>query len=67
MSRYTSCRLIDRLLLNLYLSQWDSVHNITIRSLADGIEETAIQGLVSPGAGGPPLVSAVGDIGGEQY
>lgn len=45
------------------LLRWDSVHNVTIKSLADGIEETAVLGLICPPSG-PLLVSAVGDIGG---
>lgn len=45
------------------LLNWDTVHNVTLKSLADGIEEDAIQGLISPPAG-PPLLSAVGDNGG---
>ncbi|KAG7099404.1 hypothetical protein E1B28_001257 [Marasmius oreades] len=45
------------------LLKWDTVHNITIKSMADGVEETSIQGLISPPSG-PQLLSAVGDIGG---
>lgn len=45
------------------LLNWDTTHNITLKSLADGIEEDAVQGLISPPAG-PPLLSAVGDNGG---
>ncbi|KAF8167921.1 hypothetical protein B0H34DRAFT_37727 [Crassisporium funariophilum] len=48
------------------LLKWDTVHNVTIQSLADGIEETAIQGLISPPTG-PSLLSAVGDIGGFAH
>ncbi|KAI0043817.1 carbohydrate-binding module family 1 protein [Auriscalpium vulgare] len=45
------------------LTKWDSTGNITLKSLADGIEETAVLGLISPPTG-PSLISAVGDIGG---
>jgi xyloglucan-specific exo-beta-1,4-glucanase len=48
------------------LLQWDSVHNVSISSLAEGIEETAVLGLISPPTG-PSLLSAVGDIGGFQH
>jgi len=45
------------------LKTWDTTGNITLQSLADGIEETAVQGLISPPSG-PQLISAVGDIEG---
>jgi xyloglucan-specific exo-beta-1,4-glucanase len=48
------------------LLNWDSVHNVTIKSMATGIEETSVQGLIVP-PGGPPLLSAVGDIGGFYH
>ena len=48
------------------LTKWDTVHNVTVKSLATGIEETAVLGLISP-PGGPPLLSAVGDIGGFYH
>lgn len=46
------------------LLNWDTTHNVTLKSLADGVEETAVQSLISPPSG-PSLVSALGDIGGE--
>jgi xyloglucan-specific exo-beta-1,4-glucanase len=48
------------------LEKWDTVHNVTLESLATGIEETAVLGLITP-PGGPPLLSAVGDIGGFYH
>ncbi|KAI9739785.1 MAG: Xyloglucanase [Cirrosporium novae-zelandiae] len=48
------------------LEKWDTIHNVTISSLADGIEETAVQSLTCP-SGGPLLLSAVGDVGGFRH
>ncbi|KAG6876061.1 hypothetical protein C0993_005775, partial [Termitomyces sp. T159_Od127] len=45
------------------LLKWDTVHNVTLNSRADGIEETSVQGLVAPPSG-PILYSALGDIEG---
>lgn len=45
------------------LASWDTTHNITLKSMATGIEETSIQGLIAPPSG-PKLISAVGDITG---
>jgi xyloglucan-specific exo-beta-1,4-glucanase len=45
------------------LLKWDTIHNVSISSLADGIEETAVQDLITP-PGGPQLLSAIGDVGG---
>lgn len=39
------------------------MHNITLDSWADGIEETSVQGLIAPPFG-PLLYSALGDIEG---
>lgn len=48
------------------LLNWDTTHSVTVKSLANGLEETAVQGLlVVPG--GPPLLSAVSDIGGFSH
>ena len=43
------------------LLKWDTTRDITLQSMADGIEETAVLGLISPPTG-PPLISAVGDV-----
>lgn len=45
------------------LLKWDTTHNITLKSLADGMEETAIQALLSPPTG-PNLLSAMLDLEG---
>ena len=46
------------------LLKWDSTRNVTLKSLADGIEETSVQSLISPPTG-PSLISALGDIQGQ--
>ena len=48
------------------LTKWDTTGNISLSSLADGIEETAVQGLISPPSG-PHLISAVSDITGWLF
>ncbi|KAJ7655091.1 hypothetical protein DFH06DRAFT_1413528 [Mycena polygramma] len=45
------------------LKLWDTTHNVSISSLADGIEETSVQALISPPTGAS-LISALGDIQG---
>ncbi|TCD63986.1 hypothetical protein EIP91_004688 [Steccherinum ochraceum] len=45
------------------LLTWDTTRNVTLESLADGIEETSVQNLISPPTG-PSLISALGDIEG---
>jgi xyloglucan-specific exo-beta-1,4-glucanase len=45
------------------LTSWDTEGTFLLQSLADGIEETAVQSLMAPPSG-PLLVSAVGDIEG---
>ncbi|KAF3918304.1 hypothetical protein ABW21_db0205033 [Orbilia brochopaga] len=44
------------------LTKWDAGSTITIKSLADGVEETAILDLLSPPSQNVKLVSSVGDI-----
>lgn len=48
------------------LTKWDTVHNVSIHSLADGIEETAVLELVSVPCGSELLV-ALGDIAGFTF
>ncbi|KKK27357.1 putative endoglucanase [Aspergillus rambellii] len=48
------------------LKKWDSAHNVTLESLAYGIEEMAVLGLIAP-PGGPELLSVVGDVGGFYH
>lgn len=48
------------------LTNWDTIHNVTIQSLADGIEETSVQGLASA-PGGSELLAAVGDDNGYTF
>ena len=47
------------------LTNWDAIprRNITLATLAEGIEETAVLGLTAP-ISGPKLISALGDVGG---
>ncbi|KAK4072943.1 CAZyme family GH74 [Trichoderma aggressivum f. europaeum] len=48
------------------LASWDTKHNVTIQSLADGIEEFAVQGLASA-PGGSELLVALGDENGYTF
>ncbi|KAJ8516654.1 hypothetical protein ONZ45_g6075 [Pleurotus djamor] len=48
------------------LTRWDAVHNVTLKVLADGIEETSVRGLISPPTG-PHLVSAIADLCGFYH
>ncbi|KAG8888156.1 hypothetical protein FRB98_008265 [Tulasnella sp. 332] len=45
---------------------WDTVHNITLSNMSNGVEETAVLDLISPPVGAH-LLSAVGDIGGWTH
>ncbi|KAI5866029.1 glycoside hydrolase family 74 protein [Durotheca rogersii] len=48
------------------LTKWGSSSKVTIESLADGIEEFAVQDLISP-PGGSELLAAVGDDNGFTF
>jgi xyloglucan-specific exo-beta-1,4-glucanase len=48
------------------LTNWDTVHNVSIATLANGIEEMAVTGLTSV-PGGSELLVAVGDDSGFTY
>ena len=49
------------------LTAWDSGGQASITVAAVGIEETAVQDLISPPAGTPHLISAVSDNGGYTH
>ncbi len=48
------------------LTKWDTAHNVSIASMAVGIEEMAVLGLASP-PGGSELLAAVGDDSGFTF
>ncbi len=48
------------------LTDWDTKGTFTLKSMAVGIEETAVQALISPPTG-PHLISAMYDIGGFRH
>ena len=48
------------------LTNWDVKHKVTLKSLADGFEQTAVLALISPPTG-PNLLSGLGDIGGFSH
>jgi hypothetical protein len=48
------------------LTAWDSGGNFTLSVEAQGLEESAVLDLISPPAG-PPLLSALGDLGGFRH
>ncbi|HEU5353099.1 MAG TPA: cellulose binding domain-containing protein [Actinocrinis sp.] len=46
------------------LTNWDSGTSFTIKPFVSGLEETAVNGLISPPTGSAPLISALGDLDG---
>ncbi|MFI8089570.1 cellulose binding domain-containing protein [Streptomyces sp. NPDC086080] len=48
------------------LTNWDDDTSFTIRPMVRGLEETAVNDLISPPSGAP-LISALGDIGGFRH
>ncbi|GAA1081958.1 cellulose binding domain-containing protein [Kitasatospora arboriphila] len=48
------------------LTAWDAGSKITVKPMVEGLEETAVQDLISPPTGAP-LISALGDIGGFRH
>lgn len=48
------------------LTAWDASGTVQISVMANGVEETSVQDLISPPAG-PHLISGVGDIGGFTH
>jgi hypothetical protein len=48
------------------LTNWDSGSKFTVKPMVQGLEETAVNDLVSPPSGAP-LLSALGDVGGFRH
>ncbi|GGY42442.1 cellulose binding domain-containing protein [Streptomyces djakartensis] len=48
------------------LTNWDSGGKFTVKPMARGLEETAVNDLASPPSGAP-LLSALGDVGGFRH
>ncbi len=48
------------------LTNWDTGTQFTIKPMVTGLEETAVQDLISPPTGAP-LISGLGDIGGFRH
>ncbi|HEX8628012.1 MAG TPA: sialidase family protein, partial [Catenuloplanes sp.] len=67
---FNSDRMMYGTGLTLYgttdLTKWDTGGQATIRPTAKGLEETAVQDLMSPPTGAP-LISGLGDIGGFRH
>ena len=46
------------------LTKWDTVHNVTLALLGEGMEETSVQALISPPVGAN-LISGSLDVDGK--
>ncbi|GAA4618833.1 cellulose binding domain-containing protein [Actinoallomurus liliacearum] len=49
------------------LTNWDAGGQITLKPMVKGLEETAVNDLISPPSGDAHLLSALGDIGGFRH
>ncbi|WP_372494454.1 xyloglucanase [Actinoallomurus purpureus] len=49
------------------LTDWDAGKQIAIKPMVKGLEETAVNDLISPPSGDAHLLSALGDIGGFRH
>ncbi|KAJ3055297.1 hypothetical protein HK097_010954 [Rhizophlyctis rosea] len=49
------------------LTNWDRNLLINIKPMIKGVENTAVQDLISPPSGTPHLLSAIGDLGGFRH